>query len=292
MSNPVLTDKVFDKVRAEETQAGWAAPAAGSGRPGELAPPTDLFAAQRAPVSDGPVSPYTSARTGAMTMGGVLTATAVLFVILLATGIVGWNSVSVSTDINGVVAYSVPAWVWIGPIGGLVIALVLAFRPKLARFLAPVYAAAQGLFIGAISGLFDAQWNGIVLQAVLATATVFFAMLFMYATRLIKVTSQLRRTILAATIGVVVLYLGSFLLNLFGVEPTWITGSGGLSIVISLVVVGIAAFNLMIDFDFIERGAAEGLPKYMEWYAAFALMVTLVWLYIEILRLLAKLRER
>lgn len=289
MSNPALNDKVFDKVRREEAQAGWAAPQGGA--VGSMAPAGDIFT--QPPMTDGPVSPYTSARGGLMTMGGSVTATGVLFALLLVTGVVGWNAVDVVRDADGVaIGYSAPWWVWVGPLGGIAIALVLMFKPKLARFLAPVYALAQGLFLGAISAVFEAQFQGIVLQAVVATASVFFVMLFLYATRLIRVTAGFRRAVLAATLGVLVMYLGSWIASLFGAEPTWITSSSWLSIGISVLVIGVAAFNLMLDFDFIEKGSAAGMPKYMEWFAAFGLMVTIVWLYLEILKLLAKLRER
>ena len=130
------------------------------------------------------------------------------------------------------------------------------------------------------------------MQAVLLTAAVFFGMLIMYSTRIIKVTDRMRRMVIVATFGVVVVYGISLLASLFGANISFLTGTSLFSIGISVAIVGLAAFNLMLDFDFIERGANAGLPKQMEWFAAFGLMVTLVWLYLEILRLLAKLRAR
>ena len=178
-----------------------------------------------------------------------------------------------------------------GFIVGLVAALAVMFKPMWARFLAPVYAIAQGLAVGAISKLFNMQYEGIVLQAVGATIGVFVVMLLLYRTGVIRVTNTFRRVIVGATVGLMVFYLASFVVSLFG--PSLIpTGSGSFSILFSVFVAGLAAFNLALDFDFIDQAERAGAPKQMEWFAAFGLLVTIVWLYLEILRLLAKLRER
>jgi len=190
-------------------------------------------------------------------------------------------------------------WMLGGVIGGFIVAMVISFKPKLAPSLAVPYALLEGLFLGAISALVaqsvpadSAVGGGIVFQAVVLTFTTALSMLALYAFRIIRVTERLRSIVMAATGAVMLFYLVSFALSLFGVPMTMLHGSGPLSIGISLFVVGLAAFNLLLDFDFIERGARQGAPKAMEWFGAFALMVTLVWLYLEILRLLAKLRGR
>ena len=145
--------------------------------------------------------------------------------------------------------------------------------------------------LGAISHVYEAQWNGIVLQAVGLTVGVLSILLFLYATRVIKVTDKLRTGIIAATGAVFVVYLIAMVLSLFGVHVSFLNDGGPVAILFSLVIVGIAAMNLVLDFDFIERGAAAGAPKYMEWFGAFGLLVTLVWLYLELLRLLGNLRR-
>jgi uncharacterized YccA/Bax inhibitor family protein len=190
-------------------------------------------------------------------------------------------------------------WMIGGVISGAIVALVISFKPRLAPSLAVPYALLEGLFLGAISA-FIAQrvpadsgiGGGIVFQAVVLTFTTALSMLALYAFRIIRVTEKLRSIVMAATGAVMLFYLVSFALSLFGVQMGMLHGSGNLSIGISLFVVGLAAFNLLLDFDFIERGARHGAPKAMEWFGAFALMVTLVWLYLEILRLLAKFSRR
>lgn len=186
---------------------------------------------------------------------------------------------------------SVSAYLWIGLIGGLVFALVTAFKPRWAKLTAPVYAVLEGLFIGALSAAFRHLYPGIVLQAVGLTFGVTIAMLVLYRTGIIKVTPKLRRGIMAATFGVLLFYGVSWLASIFGLDTSMLFGHSMLSIIISLVIVAVAAFNLVLDFDFIERGSAAGLPRHMEWYGAFALTVTLVWLYFEMLRLLAAARQ-
>jgi len=155
-----------------------------------------------------------------------------------------------------------------------------------------VYAAATGAMAGAISHFYEVQFNGIVLQAVGLTIGVFVMMLVLYSTRTIKVTDRLRNGIIAATGAVLLVYLATFVLRLFGADIPMIHDGGLIGIGFSLLVVGIASFNLLLDFDLIERGVKMGAPRYMEWYGAFGLMVTLVWLYLEMLRLLSKLRQR
>jgi uncharacterized YccA/Bax inhibitor family protein len=182
--------------------------------------------------------------------------------------------------------------VMIGTLGGFAVAMVTSFKRDWSPVTSPIYAVLEGLFIGGISLVMEQRFPGLVLQAVLLTFGVMFALLAAYQTRIIRPSETFKSVIVGATFGIVIVYLVSMVLQLFfHTEIPLINGSGPLGIAFSLVVVGIAALNLVLDFDFIENGVDSGAPKWMEWYAAFALTVTLVWLYIEILRLLAKLRR-
>jgi uncharacterized YccA/Bax inhibitor family protein len=278
MSNAVM-ERGLKQAEAErrEDDAGWAAPAAAAGAAGALAPET---------VSEWSSAPPAS-RVRTMTMGGVASATGVLLIVLLAAGVVGWNAVS--EPVPGEVDF--PGWLLLPLLGAVGIAFLTVFRPHLARFTGPIYAILEGLVLGAISRVYEEQWNGIVLQAVAITALVLGAMAFMYATRIIKVTDRTRRIVIGATLGIAVFYGISLLLALFNVSVPLIWDAGPFGILFSLFVCGIAAFNLALDFDLAERGVQAGLPKEMEWFCGFALMVSLVWLYLEVLRLLGKLRS-
>ena len=276
MPNPALNENAWKKATADD-EVGWAAKGTGAVDTGATT--------YHPPIDDGPVSPY---RTDRMTMGGAMSATGVLFVVLLAFGAVGWAA----TPTSPVGEVQFPGWLLLPLFGALGVAFLTIFKPHLARFTSFGYAALEGLVLGSISRVYDAQWNGIVVQAVLLTAAVFFGMLLLYSTHIIKVTDRMRRMVIVATFGVFLVYGVSLIASLFGASISFITGASAFSILFSVAIVGLAAFNLMLDFDFIERGANAGLPKQMEWFAAFGLMVTLVWLYLEILRLLAKLRSR
>ncbi|WP_424767682.1 Bax inhibitor-1/YccA family protein [Paenibacillus sp. sgz302251] len=179
-----------------------------------------------------------------------------------------------------------------GAIIGIILALVVSFKPKTAPFLVPVYGICEGLFLGALSASYESLYNGITLQAASLTMCVFIALLLAYKTRLIRATENFKLGVFAATAGIALVYLLSFILGFFGITIPYLHDNSLIGIGISIVIVIIAALNLVLDFDFIETGAQRGAPKYMEWYGAFGLMVTLVWLYIEILRLLSKLRSR
>lgn len=266
-SNPALNEKAFQRLAG--TEAGWAA---------GTQPLEDAYAAPSA----GPI-----AHTDAMTVGGTVWATASLLVLVVASGVYGWISVDVTSD-----TVSLPGWIFPVVLGALGVAMVTIFKPNLARFTAPVYALLQGAFVGAISGLYNTAYEGIVVQAVGLTIGVFAVMLFLYGTRIIKVTEKLRMGIVAATGAIVLVYVANMILSLFNAEVPFLHDTGPLGIGISLLIVGVAAFNLLLDFDFVERGVAAGAPKKMEWYAAFGLVVTIVWLYLELLRLLAKLQGR
>jgi uncharacterized YccA/Bax inhibitor family protein len=223
-----------------------------------------------------------------MTVGGSITATGVLLVILIAAATVGWMQTE-ETVFGGA---SLPMLAIVGSLVGFVCALVVAFKPNLARIIGPIYAVCQGFFLGAISKAYNTESKGIVIQAVGATLGVFVVMLVLYRTKVIKVTDKFRRTIIMATLGLMAFYFVSFILSLFGVNIGIFSSASLLGIAFSLFAAGLAAMNLALDFDFIERGAQQGMPKQMEWYAAFGLLVTLVWLYLELLRLLSKLQNR
>lgn len=181
-----------------------------------------------------------------------------------------------------------------GMIGGFILALVTVFKREWSPVTAPLYAACEGLFLGAVSALYDLRFPGthIVLNAVILTFGVLFTLLTMYVFRIIRATENFKLGVVAATGGICLAYFATFILSLFGIHVPFIHDSGPIGIGISVFIVIVAALNLVLDFDFIERGAEAGAPKFMEWYAAFGLLVTLVWLYIEILHLLAKLNSR
>ncbi len=218
----------------------------------------------------------------AMTVQGTINKTFALLFICVLGAMISWTHYQ-----------SFAAFLWPVAIAGFVAALVTSFKPNLAPFTAPVYAFLEGLFLGTVSAAYNAQFQGIVFNAVAATVLVFFVMLFVYRTGLIKMSRGLMVGIFSATAAIALLYLGSMVLSLFGVSTAYLTSSSPLSIIISIVVCAVAAFNFLMDFYFIDQ--MTGLfaaPKYMEWYAGFGLLVTLVWLYIEILNLLGKLQRR
>jgi uncharacterized YccA/Bax inhibitor family protein len=283
MSNPVFNEESFKTAsknfRAGQApdagQAGWGAPVAGT-----------HVATQ--PVTDGPISGWQKA----MTISGTITASLVLLVLLLVSAAFGWSAASGPTLENGVETYQFPALAMVGIVVGFAAVMISMFKPNLAKIFGPVYAIGYGFAVGAISKGYETFYNGIVLQAVLATASVFAVMLVLYRTRIIKVTDKFRRTVIFATLGVMVLYLGSFIFSLFGGSLPFLNGDNmALSILFSVFVCGLAAMNLALDFDFIERATASGMPKTYEWVAALGLVVTLVWLYLELLRLLSYLRN-
>ena len=225
--------------------------------------------------------------TRVMTLQGTVNKTAVMLFFLLISASWTWNRFY-GTGHPEEAKY----WMWGGLLGGMLVGLVTVYHRQWARITAPIYSLLQGLFLGGISGIFEAMYPGIVVQAVFLTFSVLFSLLLAYKSRLIKVTENFKLGVAAATGGIVLVYLGTIVLGFFGVRVPFIHESGLIGIGFSLFVVVIASLNLVLDFDFIETGVAGGAPKYMEWYAAFGLMVTMIWLYIEILRLLAKLRSR
>lgn len=278
-SNPALSEKAFARAAgaasADEARAGWAAPV----RPSPVSPWTPADA-------PGGVGPVDTDRD-VMTIGGAVSATAVLLTLLCASGVVGWLSVDTQGD-----RVELPGWLFLPLLGGIGMAIATVLRPQWARITGPLYAIAMGAVVGAISKLYEVQFDGIVFQAAIGTAGVLGVMLLLYATRVIRVTEKLRMGIVMATGAIFLMYLVNIVLRLFGTELPFLHDTGGVGIVISLVIVGVAAFNLLLDFDLIERAAEARAPKALEWYAAFGLLVTLVWLYLELLRLLAKLQSR
>ncbi len=222
----------------------------------------------------------------AMTIEGTVNKSFLLLVVLMACALWPWSQ-AVSGNLQ-----AVGGEMMLGLIGGFILALIVSFKPTTAPYLAVPYAALEGLVLGGISAQFKLRYPGIAIEAVAATFAVAFVMLVLYRTRVIRVTDRFRHMVVGATLGIVLLYAASWILGFFHVAVPFINGGGPLGIGFSVVVVGIAAFNLALDFDMIEQGAAGGAPKFMEWYGAFALMVTLVWMYLEMLRLLAKIQRQ
>jgi uncharacterized YccA/Bax inhibitor family protein len=222
-----------------------------------------------------------------MTLSGTVNKTAILLVCALATAIWTWNSFLATrnpADISG--------RLMIGAFGGLIFALVTTFKKEWAPVTAPIYAALEGLVLGGVSALLDLRYPGIAIQAVGLTFGTLFVMLFLYRTGIIKVTRKFMIGVVAATGGIFLFYMAQMLLGFFGIQFISVNSGSPIGILFSLFVVGIAALNLVLDFDFIERGVSFGAPKYMEWYGAFGIIVTLVWLYLEILNLLSKINSR
>lgn len=280
MSNPLLTEKSLERVATRsDADAGWAAPQPDNavGAPNTTWTP---------PISDGPVSTWDK---GVMTASGAASATLVLLLILVVSAGITW--MSMSTPVAGQITFPVVP-VLIGLFGALACVLVSSFKPRLSRVLAPLYAVGEGVVVGAISRVYSAEYKGIVLQAVGATAAVFFAMLFLYRTGVIRVTDRSRRIAMSMMMGLVGFYLISMVFSLFGASVSFLHDSSLMGIGLSVFVSGLAAYNLAIDFDTIEWAERNKMPSYMEWYCALGVTVTLVWLYLELLRLIARLNDR
>lgn len=225
----------------------------------------------------------------AMTIRGTLQKFGFLFLMVLGSSFYSWKEFAEGGNVSPMM--------WTGAIGGLVVAIVLVFKPMWSPFLAPLYALLEGLFIGAISAMYNAAFAeiapNIIINAVGLTFGVAAGMYLLYSFRIIKATEKFRSVIIAATVGIGIFYLLVVVLRAFGMENMPFLHEGSiLGIGFSLFVVAIAALNLILDFDMIEKGTEMGAPKYMEWYGAFGLMVTMVWLYLEILRLLSKISSR
>ncbi len=224
--------------------------------------------------------------TNVMTLNGTIWKSIFLLLLVCASGAYTWAQfIAGNTEL-------VHSLMLVGLIVGFILAMIIAFKRTTAPYLAPVYAIVEGLALGGISASYNAAFQGIVFQAVTATFAVMFVMLGLFLGRVITVTEKLRAGILIATFSVVTLYLVAFVLSLFKIQVPFLYDSSPVGIGISVVVIIVAAFNFLLDFDVIEHGVQSFAPKYFEWYCGFGLLVTLVWLYIEFLRLLAKLRNR
>jgi uncharacterized YccA/Bax inhibitor family protein len=227
-------------------------------------------------------------QTEVMTANGTLNKFGLMMILLFASASFTWKAAAEGKDVI--------TWVFVSMFAGLITALVLNFKKQWGSFLAPIYALAEGVFLGGISAYFNDAFAktapGIVMQAVMLTFGVVVAMFALYCTGVIKATEKFKAVVVMATLGVAVFYLLTWILGMFNIQMPLIHESTTMGIVFSLVVVVIAALNLILDFDFIEQGSKRGLPKYMEWYGAFGLLVTIVWLYLEILRLLSKFASR
>ena len=221
-----------------------------------------------------------------MTVNGTIGKSLILLVLVMLTAAWCWSRLYVTHDSAAVMPY-----VMGGVIGGLIFGIATAFKPNWAMITAPLYAICEGFVVGGVSAIFNIQYPGIVIQAVALTLAVALGMLVLYRTGVIKATPWLYKMVGAATLGIVIFYALTWLVSMFHVDTSMLFGHSGLSIGISLFIVAVAAFNLVLDFDMISKQAAAGAPRYMEWYGAFALMVTLIWLYLEILRLLGNTRR-
>ena len=261
-------------VTRAEGEDGWAAPRGQAS--GSWAPPAAADAVSR---WDG----------GIMTLSGTASATLMLLLLLVASATFTWFAVG-GPAADGTTALP-GGWILGGAVVALVCALVGAFSPRRAKFVGPVYALAEGVVIGAISRAFENSYDGIVLQAIGSTVSVFAVVLLMYRSGVIKVNDRFRRIVFGATGGLLLFYVVTMLISLFGSTPSYMTSGTPLGILVSLVAAGLAAANLAVDFDTIQHGVDNRMPAYMEWYCALGVTVTLVWLYMEILRLLAKLRD-
>ncbi len=227
------------------------------------------------PATDGPI---VTAETERMTVAGAVNKSFLLGTLMLATAV--WSFLNPSTT-----------FLWLGALGGLGVVLVAVFKKEWSPWLAPLYAGLEGLFLGTISAIYGGMYSGIVFQAITLTMAVFFAMLFLYKARIIVVTERLRAGVIMATAAIAIVYIVNLALSFFGIHLPFLHEGGLIGIGISLVIIGVAAMNLLLDFDFFEKGEQYGAPAYMEWFAAMGLLITLVWLYVEILRLLSMLNR-
>jgi len=237
-------------------------------------------------LSLGPTDQFVADESQRMTINGTINKTGILIVIAMVTGAWGWGKVMTAPQL-------LMPFFWTSLVVSIGCYIALWKRPDWASVVAPIYAVVQGVFLGALSGIIDNIYPGIAMQAAMATMATVVGMLIAYRTGIIRATPMFKKIVITATMGIMVFYAISIVASLFGLNfsVNEFGNSGWISIGLSLFIVVIAALNLILDFDYIERGATEGAPKHMEWYGAFGLMVTIVWLYIEMLRLISKLRD-
>jgi uncharacterized YccA/Bax inhibitor family protein len=214
-----------------------------------------------------------------MTVNGAVNKTLILTGILLLTTVFSYANPN-------------PILMWGGAIGGFIVVIFSVFKPQYSKITAPIYAALEGLFVGGISAIYAAAFNGIIFQAVSITMAILFMMLFLYKSGIIKVTKSFRTGVIMATGAVFLVYLVSMVLRMFGIQIPFLHSGGMIGIGISVVIIGIASLNLLLDFDNFEKGEQYGAPTYMEWFSAMGLLITLIWLYLEVLRLVAMLSGR
>lgn len=231
--------------------------------------------------------PHSLAAGEPMTLQGTINKSFLMLIVLMAAALYPWSQYLSS---GNPAVLTLPMWG--GLLGGFGLAIWISLRPTMAPYLSLPYAALEGLAVGAISAMFEKRFPGIAIQAVGLTFAVLAVMLLLYTSRIIRVTQRMVSVVVGATGAIMLLYLVTMGLGFFHISVPFMTSSSPLSIGISLLIVGVAAFNLMLDFNLIESGVAQGAPRYMEWYAGFGLLVTLVWLYLEILRLLSKINQR
>jgi uncharacterized YccA/Bax inhibitor family protein len=231
------------------------------------------------------------ARPTGMTATGTYLITGGLLVLLVAAAGFGWSQVQIEV-IGGREVALAPRWTWLAFLVSFIVAIVGAFAFRAAPITAPIYAICQGVLLGMSSRFFELDFDGIVGQAVIATLAVFTATWLLYTSRIVKVTSRLVIGVAAAMGGIAILYMTAWLLSLFGASLAFLTEPTPLGIALSALIVVLGALNLLVSFDFVERAAAAGAPIYMQWYAAFGLMLAIIWIYVSVLRLLALLRAR
>ncbi len=253
MSKEMLNEKTFAKVQTYE-------PVAIPGRPDTVAP------------------------TGVMTINGTIGRAAFLLLLTVVSATFGWQQADQISGTFNTIAL-------IGLLALLGLSILTAFKPQLAPFTGPLYAVVMGFWAGLISFGYEQEFEGIVLQAVFATFSIFAACLFLYGSRIVKVTKKFIAVVMMATLGIMLMYVAAIVLGLFGVEIGFINDPSPLGIAVSVGICIVAALNLFVDFHFIEQGARAGAPKYMSWYSAFGLLATLIWLYLEVLRLIGKVRS-
>ncbi len=289
MTSPLLNESAIERVETSGGVAVLDRPVATGPATGPS--PLDVAA---------PPPPRVVTDTGrTMSYGGVTSAAGLMLVVLAIAGWFGWQTVTETLtnqrDANGELITNAtidsPGWFIAALIVGFGLAIFTAFKPNLAPFTSLPYAAAQGVVLGVVSHLYNARFEGIVLQAILATMGVFLVMLTLYGLRILRATPRFVKGVIGATMGIAVVYLVGFVASLFGADLTFWNEPSALGIGISIVIVIVASLNLIIDFDVIERGVNERWPARMDWYGAFALIVTLIWLYLEMLRLLSLLRQ-
>ncbi len=231
---------------------------------------------------------YDISRDGMMTVRGVINKFGFIFLMMMASAAYTWHAFEQGQNVTG--------YLWGGAIGGLVVAVIMSFKRTASPYLAPLYGLLEGLFVGALSATinyaFRESYPGIIMQAVVLTFGAAVAMFILYNFKIIKVTERFRSIVFTATAGIAIFYVIAMVLRMFTIDIPFLHEGSMLGIGFSLVVIVVASLNLIMDFDMIERGAATGAPKYMEWFCAFGLLVTIIWLYIEILRLLSKISSR